>query len=379
MKLVGLVGWRGMVGSVLMQRMQEEGDFDHIEPVFFTTSNPGGAAPKMAKNETTLKSATDIAELSKCEIIISCQGGDYTTEVFPKLRASGWNGYWIDAASTLRMNDDAVIVLDPVNKDVIKNAMSRGVKNYIGGNCTVSCMLIGLGGLFEQGLVEWMTSMTYQAASGGGAQHMRELLTQFGTINGAVKPLLDDPASAILEIDRTVLATQHGLSAEETKQFGVPLAGNLIPWIDKDLGNGQSKEEWKAGAETNKILGRGEGFGKGDANKAIPVDGLCVRIGAMRCHSQALTIKLTKDVPLDEISDIIASHNQWVKVVPNTREASMRDLSPAAVTGGLGIPVGRLRKLAMGDDYLSAFTVGDQLLWGAAEPLRRMLRIVLDK
>ncbi|WP_409266205.1 aspartate-semialdehyde dehydrogenase [Massilia sp. BHUDP2] len=375
MKLVGLVGWRGMVGSVLMQRMQEEGDFDHIEPVFFTTSNPGGAAPKMAKNETTLKSATDIAELSKCEIIISCQGGDYTTDVFPKLRASGWNGYWIDAASTLRMNDDAVIVLDPVNKEVIKNAMSRGVKNFIGGNCTVSCMLIGLGGLFEQGLVEWMSSMTYQAASGGGAQHMRELLTQFGTINGAVKPLLDDPASAILEIDRTVLATQHGLSAEETKQFGVPLAGNLIPWIDKDLGNGQSKEEWKAGAETNKILGRGEGFG----SRAIPVDGLCVRIGAMRCHSQALTIKLTKDVPLDEINDIIASHNQWVKVVPNTREASMRDLSPAAVTGGLGIPVGRLRKMSMGNDYLSAFTVGDQLLWGAAEPLRRMLRIVLDK
>ncbi|MGX9220555.1 aspartate-semialdehyde dehydrogenase [Massilia varians] len=375
MKLVGLVGWRGMVGSVLMQRMQEEGDFDHIEPVFFTTSNPGGAAPKMAKNETTLKSATDIAELSKCEIIISCQGGDYTTDVFPKLRASGWNGYWIDAASTLRMNDDAVIVLDPVNKEVIKNAMSRGVKNFIGGNCTVSCMLIGLGGLFEQGLVEWMSSMTYQAASGGGAQHMRELLTQFGTINGAVKPLLDDPASAILEIDRTVLATQHGLSAEETRQFGVPLAGNLIPWIDKDLGNGQSKEEWKAGAETNKILGRGEGFG----SRAIPVDGLCVRIGAMRCHSQALTIKLTKDVPLDEINDIIASHNQWVKVVPNTREASMRDLSPAAVTGGLGIPVGRLRKMSMGNDYLSAFTVGDQLLWGAAEPLRRMLRIVLDK
>ncbi|THC44605.1 aspartate-semialdehyde dehydrogenase [Massilia sp. Mn16-1_5] len=375
MKLVGLVGWRGMVGSVLMQRMQDEGDFDHIEPVFFTTSNAGGAAPKMAKNETVLKSAHDIAELSKCEIIISCQGGDYTSEIFPKLRAGGWNGYWIDAASTLRMNDDAVIVLDPVNKDVIKNALSRGVKNYVGGNCTVSCMLMGLGGLFEQGLVEWMTSMTYQAASGGGAQHMRELLTQFGTINGAVKPLLDDPASAILEIDRTVLATQHGLSAEETKQFGVPLAGNLIPWIDKDLGNGQSKEEWKAGAETNKILGRGEGFG----TSAIPVDGLCVRIGAMRCHSQALTIKMTKDVPLDEINDIIASHNQWVKVVPNTREASMRDLSPAAVTGSLTIPVGRLRKMSMGPDYLSAFTVGDQLLWGAAEPLRRMLRIVLDK
>jgi aspartate-semialdehyde dehydrogenase len=368
-----------MVGSVLMQRMQDEGDFDHIEPVFFTTSNAGGAAPKMAKNETTLKSAHDIAELSKCEIIISCQGGDYTSEIFPQLRASGWNGYWIDAASTLRMNDDAVIVLDPVNLDVIKNAMSRGVKNYVGGNCTVSCMLMGLGGLFEQGLVEWMTSMTYQAASGGGAQHMRELLTQFGTINGAVKPLLDDPASAILEIDRTVLATQHGLSLEETKQFGVPLAGNLIPWIDKDLGNGQSKEEWKAGAETNKILGRGEGFGTSAASKPIPVDGLCVRIGAMRCHSQALTIKMTKDVPLDEITDIIVSHNQWAKVVPNTREASMRDLSPAAVTGSLTIPVGRLRKMSMGPDYLSAFTVGDQLLWGAAEPLRRMLRIVLDK
>jgi aspartate-semialdehyde dehydrogenase len=375
MKLVGLVGWRGMVGSVLMQRMQDEGDFAHIEPVFFTTSNPGGAAPKMAKNETTLKSATDIAELSKCEIIISCQGGDYTTDVFPKLRAAGWNGYWIDAASTLRMNDDAVIVLDPVNKDVIKNALTRGVKNYIGGNCTVSCMLIGLGGLFQHDLVEWMTSMTYQAASGGGAQHMRELLTQFGTINGAVRNLLDDPASAILEIDRTVLATQHGLSPDETKQFGVPLAGNLIPWIDKDLGNGQSKEEWKAGAETNKILGRGEAFG----TAATPVDGLCVRIGAMRCHSQALTIKLKKDVPLDEINDIIASHNQWVKVVPNTREASMRDLSPAAVTGGLTIPVGRLRKMSMGPEYLSAFTVGDQLLWGAAEPLRRMLRILLDK
>ncbi len=375
MKLVGLVGWRGMVGSVLMQRMQDEGDFADIEPVFFTTSNPGGAAPSMARNETTLKSASDIVELSKCEIIISCQGGDYTSDVYPKLRAAGWNGYWIDAASTLRMEDDAVIVLDPVNLHVIKDAMSRGVKNYVGGNCTVSCMLMGLGGLFEQGLVEWMTSMTYQAASGGGAQHMRELLTQFGTINAAVKPLLDNPASAILEIDRTVLATQHGYSSDEIKQFGAPLAGNLIPWIDKDLGNGQSKEEWKAGAETNKILGLGDAFG----STAIPVDGLCVRIGAMRCHSQALTIKLTKDVPLDEINDIIASHNEWVKVVPNTREASVRDLSPAAVTGSLTIPVGRMRKLAMGGDYLSAFTVGDQLLWGAAEPLRRMLRIVLEK
>ena len=375
MKLVGLVGWRGMVGSVLMQRMQDEGDFADIEPVFFTTSNPGGAAPSMAKNETTLKSAGDIDALAKCEIIISCQGGDYTSDVYPKLRAAGWNGYWIDAASTLRMDDDAVIVLDPVNLHVIKDAMRRGVKNYIGGNCTVSCMLIGLGGLFQHGLVDWMTSMTYQAASGGGAQHMRELLTQFGTINAAVKPLLDNPASAILEIDRTVLATQHGLSPDDIKQFGAPLAGNLIPWIDKDLGNGQSKEEWKAGAETNKILGLGEAFG----STAIPVDGLCVRIGAMRCHSQALTIKLTKDVPLDEINDIIATHNEWVKVVPNTREASVRDLSPAAVTGSLTIPVGRMRKLAMGGDYLSAFTVGDQLLWGAAEPLRRMLRIVLEK
>jgi len=375
MKLVGLVGWRGMVGSVLMQRMQEEGDFAHIEPVFFSTSNTGGAAPKMAKNETTLKDATNIDELKRCEIIISCQGGDYTTEVFPKLRAAGWNGYWIDAASTLRMDKDAVIVLDPVNLNVIKDAMAKGVKNFIGGNCTVSCMLMGLGGLFKQDLVEWMTSMTYQAASGGGAQHMRELLTQYGTINASVKHLLDNPASAILEIDKQVLATQHGLSPEETKQFGVPLGGNLIPWIDKDLGNGQSKEEWKGGAETNKILGRGEGF----SASAIPVDGLCVRIGAMRCHSQALTIKLRKDVPLDEINDIIAKDNQWVKFVPNTREASVKELTPAAITGSLAIPVGRVRKMSMGGDYLSAFTVGDQLLWGAAEPLRRMLRIVLDK
>ena len=374
MKLVGLVGWRGMVGSVLMQRMQQEGDFDHIEPVFFSTSNTGGAAPAMAKNEKTLKDANDIEALKKCEIIITCQGGDYTSAVFPKLRAAGWNGYWIDAASTLRMEKDAIIVLDPVNLDVIKSALSRGVKNYVGGNCTVSCMLMGLGGLFANNLVEWMSSMTYQAASGGGAQHMRELLTQFGAINAEVKALLDDPASAILEIDRKVLGKQHSFSADETKQFGVPLAGNLIPWIDKDLNNGQSKEEWKAGAETNKILGLGEAFG----SQAIPVDGLCVRIGAMRCHSQALTIKLKKDVPLDEINDIIASNNQWVKVVPNTREDSMRDLTPAAVTGSLTIPVGRLRKMQMGGDYLSAFTVGDQLLWGAAEPLRRMLRILID-
>lgn len=373
MKLVGLVGWRGMVGSVLMQRMQEEDDFSHIEPVFFSTSNTGGIAPVMAKNEKTLKDANDIDALKKCDIIITCQGGDYTTEIFPKLRAAGWNGYWIDAASSLRMENDAVIVLDPVNLDVIKSALHRGVKNYIGGNCTVSCMLMGLGGLFQHNLVDWISSMTYQAASGGGAQHMRELLTQFGAINAEVKSLLDNPAAAILEIDRKVLAKQHAFNADETKQFGVPLAGNLIPWIDKDMNNGVSKEEWKAGAETNKILGKGEAFG----SQSIPVDGLCIRVGAMRCHSQALTIKLKKDVPLDEINDIIAQNNQWVKVVPNNREASMRDLTPAAVTGSLVIPVGRLRKMQMGNDYLSAFTVGDQLLWGAAEPLRRMLRILI--
>jgi len=361
-----------------MQRMQEEGDFDHIEPVFFSTSNAGGKAPAMAKNETTLKDANDIEALKKCDVVLTAQGGDYTNDVFPRLRAAGWNGYWIDAASSLRMKDDAIIVLDPVNLGVIKDALSKGVKNFIGGNCTVSCMMMGLGGLFEHDLVEWMTSMTYQAASGGGAQHMRELLTQFGTLNAAVKPLLDDPASAILEIDRQILSTQHDLSADETKQFGVPLAGNLIPWIDKDLGNGVSKEEWKAGAETNKILGRGEGFVGATGASPIAVDGLCVRIGAMRCHSQALTIKLRKDVPLDEIEGMLAANNQWAKVVPNTREASMKDLTPAAVTGTLTIPVGRLRKMQMGGEYLSAFTVGDQLLWGAAEPLRRMLRILIE-
>lgn len=352
--IVGLVGWRGMVGSVLMQRMQEERDFDHIEPVFFSTSNAGGKAPAMAKNETTLKDANDIEALKKCDVVLTAQGGDYTNEVFPKLRAAGWKGYWIDAASSLRMKDDAIIVLDPVNQGVIKDALSKGVKNFIGGNCTVSCMLMGLGGLFQADLIEWMTSMTYQAASGGGAQHMRELLTQFGTLNASVKPLLDNPASAILEIDRQILSTQHGLSAEETKQFGVPLAGNLIPWIDKDLGNGQSKEEWKGGAETNKILGRGEGFLGATGATPIAVDGLCVRIGAMRCHSQALTIKLRKDVPLDEIEGMLAAHNPWAKVVPNTREASMTGLTPAAVTGTLTIPVGRLRKMQMGGEYLSA-------------------------
>ncbi len=377
MKLVGLVGWRGMVGSVLMQRMQQEDDFAHIEPVFFSTSNSGAQAPAMAKNETTLKDAHDIDALKRCDVILTCQGGDYTNDIFPKLRAAGWNGYWIDAASSLRMKDDAIIVLDPVNLDVIKHALKSGVKNYVGGNCTVSCMLMGLGGLFAHDLVDWMTSMTYQAASGGGAQHMRELLTQFGSIHAEVRDLLHDPASAILEIDRKVLAKQHALTADETQHFGVPLGGNLIPWIDKDLGNGQSREEWKGGAETNKILGRGKEFGA-QAKPAIPVDGLCVRIGAMRCHSQALTIKLKKDVPLDEINDIIASNNQWVKFVPNTREASMQHLTPAATTGSLTIPVGRVRKMQMGGEYISAFTVGDQLLWGAAEPLRRMLRILLE-
>ena len=383
---VGLIGWRGMVGSVLIDRMQAEGDFDLIEPIFFSTSNAGGKAPAQAKNETTLKDANDIGALKKCDIIITAQGGDYTSDIFPKLRAAGWQGHWIDAASTLRMNSDAVIVLDPVNLPVIQNALMnlRGKGgNWIGGNCTVSCMLMGVGALYKAGLVEWMTSMTYQAASGGGAQHMRELLTQFGTLNGEVKALLDDPKSAILEIDRRVLAKQHSLSASETTNFGVPLGGSLIPWIDKDLGAGKnrdepgwgtSKEEWKAGAETNKILGQGAGF----SIPAVPVDGFCVRVGAMRCHSQALTFKLKKDVPLADIEAMIAADNAWVKVIPNTREASIKDLTPVAVTGTMQIPVGRLRKLAMGPDYLGAFTVGDQLLWGAAEPLRRMLRILLE-
>ncbi|MCH8619058.1 aspartate-semialdehyde dehydrogenase [Undibacterium sp. TS12] len=374
MKLVGLVGWRGMVGSVLMQRMQEEGDFDHIEPVFFSTSNTGGAAPAMAKNEKTLQDANNIDALKKCEIIITCQGGDYTNDIYPKLRAAGWNGHWIDAASSLRMNDNAVIVLDPVNLPVIKQALANGQKDWIGGNCTVSCMLMGVGALYKAGLVEWMSTQTYQAASGGGAQHMRELLTQYGALNAEVRDLLDDPKSAILEIDRKVIAKQRSLTADETANFGVPLGGSLIPWIDKDLGDGMSKEEWKGMAETNKILGQGAGFG----TAAVPVDGFCVRIGAMRCHSQALTFKLKKDVPLADIEAMIAADNEWVKVVPNTREASIRDLTPVAVTGTMTIPVGRIRKLAMGPEYVGAFTVGDQLLWGAAEPLRRMLRILID-
>ncbi|MDB5731291.1 MAG: asd [Variovorax sp.] len=381
--LVGLVGWRGMVGSVLMDRMQSEGDFGLIEPVFFSTSNAGGKAPAQARNEGTLKDAHDIEALRKCDIILTCQGGDYTSEVFPKLRAAGWAGHWIDAASTLRMNDDAVIVLDPVNLPVIQNALAKGGKNWIGGNCTVSCMLMGVGALYKAGLVEWMTSMTYQAASGGGAQHMRELLTQFGTLNAEVRNLLDDPKSAILEIDRKVLAKQQGLSDGEIANFGAPLGGSLIPWIDKDLGIGKSpdeagwgmsKEEWKGGAETNKILGQGAGFG----TVATPVDGFCVRIGAMRCHSQALTFKLKKDVPTVDLEALIAADNAWVKVVPNTREATVKELTPVAVTGTMSIPVGRIRKLAMGPEYVGAFTVGDQLLWGAAEPLRRMLRILLE-
>ena len=374
MLTVGLVGWRGMGGSVLMDRMRVENDFALIEPVFFTTSNVGGAAPKEAEGQP-LKSAKDIAALKLMDVVITCQGGDYTNEIYPLLRDTGWHGYWIDAAKTLRMQGDAVIVLDPVNMPVIQTALAAGIKNYIGGNCTVSCMLIGLGGLFKADLIEWMTCMTYQAASGGGAQHMRELLTQFGTLNAEVKSLLDDPASAILEIDRKILAKQQALTADETQNFGVPLAGNLIPWIDKDMGTGMSLEEWKGMAEANKILGRGPPFG----SAATPIDSLCVRVGAMRCHSQALTIKLKKDVPLADIESILANDNAWARVVPNDREHSIRELTPAAVTGNMHIPVGRLRKLAMGPEYLSAFTVGDQLLWGAAEPLRRMLRILLEK
>jgi aspartate-semialdehyde dehydrogenase len=376
--LVGLVGWRGMVGSVLIDRMIAEKDFDVIEPLFFSTSNAGGAAPAQAKNEKTLKDAFDIDALKKCDIIITAQGGDYTTEVFPKLRAAGWKGHWIDAASTLRMKDDAVIILDPVNMPVIQNSLAKGGNNWIGGNCTVSCMLMGVGALYKAGLVEWMTTQTYQAASGGGAQHMRELLTQYGTLNAEVKSLLDDPKSAILEIDRKVIARQRALAGDEVANFGVPLGGSLIPWIDKDLGNGMSKEEWKGMAETNKIMGFGQKGSEGFGSPAVPVDGFCVRVGAMRCHSQALTFKLKKDVPLADIEAMIAADNAWVKVIPNTREATLVGLTPVAVTGTMTIPVGRIRKLAMGADYLGAFTIGDQLLWGAAEPLRRMLRILLQ-
>lgn len=370
---VGFVGWRGMVGSVLMKRMLEENDFNDISPVFFTTSNVGGEAPTFdgTLEPSTLKDAYDLNELRQHKIIVTAQGGDYTKKVHPKLRESGWEGLWIDAASALRMNDDAIIVLDPINRDVIDRGLESGVKDFIGGNCTVSCLLMGLGGLFKQGLVEWTTSMTYQAASGGGARHMREVLGQFRDLGNEVSAELNDPAAAILEIDRKVLAKQR--SGElDTAQFGVPLSGSLIPWIDSDLGNGQSREEWKSDAETNKILGL-----EGD-NRVI-MDGLCVRIAAMRSHSQALTMKLTEDLPVAEIERIIAEDNQWAQVVPNTKDATMEGLTPVAASGSLDIPVGRIRKLAMGPQYISAFTVGDQLLWGAAEPVRRMLKIAVGK
>ncbi len=365
----GLVGWRGMVGSVLMQRMREERDFEHFEPVFFSTSQRGGVAPDIGRPVAALQDARDIQTLAQMDVIVSAQGGDYTTEMHPKLRAAGWQGYWIDAASTLRMAEHSVIILDPVNRTVIDEALHAGMRDFIGGNCTVSLMLMALGGLFAADEVEWVTSMTYQAASGAGAQNMRELLAQMGAAHDAVAPLLADPSSMILDIDRTVATTLRDASFPTT-QFGVPLAGSLIPWIDKDLGNGQSREEWKGSAETNKILRR--------ETAPVPIDGLCVRVGAMRCHSQALTIKLRHDLPLTEIEAMLAAHNPWVAVVPNEREASMQQLTPAAVTGKLQVPVGRLRKLYMGGEYLSAFTVGDQLLWGAAEPLRRMLRILIE-
>lgn len=370
MKRVGLIGWRGMVGSVLMGRMREERDFDLIEPVFFTTSNPGGPAPDIGRELPPLQDAMSIDALKAMDIILTCQGGDYTKEIYPRLRQAGWNGYWIDAASTLRMQEDAIIILDPVNLKVIKEGLAHGVKTYVGGNCTVSLMLMAIGGLFEAGLVEWVSPMTYQAASGAGARNMRELLKQMGAIYTEVKELLDDPASAILEIDRKVTEFLRS-DRYPLEVWPVPLAASLIPWIDVQLDSGQSKEEWKAQVEANKILGR-------SANP-IPIDGLCVRVGAMRCHSQALTIKLTRDVPLSDIHGLIAGHNAWVKVVPNEREITMRELTPAAVTGTLTVPVGRLRKLNMGPQYLTAFTVGDQLLWGAAEPLRRMLRILLEE
>ncbi|MDR3431257.1 MAG: aspartate-semialdehyde dehydrogenase [Rouxiella aceris] len=367
MKNVGFVGWRGMVGSVLMQRMTEERDFDAIRPVFFSTSQHGQPSPVFAGHQGTLQDAFDLDALSALDIIVTCQGGDYTNEIYPKLREIGWQGYWIDAASSLRMEDDAIIILDPVNSAVIHEGINKGIKTFVGGNCTVSLMLMSLGGLFANDLVEWASVATYQAASGGGARHMRELLTQMGMLHNHVAKELQDPASAILDIERKVTALTRSGSLP-TDNFGVPLAGGLIPWIDKQLDNGQSKEEWKGQAETNKILNR---------SSIIPVDGLCVRIGALRCHSQAFTLKLKKDVSIPEIEQMLASHNEWVRVIPNDRDLSMRELTPAAVTGTMNTPVGRLRKLNMGPEYLSAFTVGDQLLWGAAEPLRRMLRILL--
>ena len=367
---VGIVGWRGMVGSVLVQRMREERDFDHVEPLFFSTSQAGGKGPAIGRETAPVADAMNVQALKALPVIVSCQGGDYTSEIYPKLRAAGWKGYWIDAASALRMNDDAVIILDPVNMPVIKAALQKGVKDYIGGNCTVSLMLMGMSGLLQRDEIEWMTCMTYQAASGQGAAAMRELVAQMATIGHSARGLLDDPASAVLDIDRTVSDSIRSRSLPR-ENIGYPLAGSLLAWIDKDLGNGQSREEWKAQAEGNKILGRRNGA-------EIPMDGVCVRIGAMRCHSQALTIKLRRPLPLDEVEGMIAEGNEWVKVVPNRRDETLAELTPAAVSGKLGIPVGRLRKLPMGQDYLTAFTVGDQLLWGAAEPLRRMVRILLD-
>lgn len=363
---VGLIGWRGMVGSVLLQRMQEENDFAGIEPVFFSTSQAGQPAPM---NAGTLKDASDIAELKKLDVILTCQGGDYTKAIHPELRKTGWQGYWIDAASTLRMEPNAVIILDPVNRNVIDAALAKGQKDFIGGNCTVSLMLMALGGLFRAGLVEWLTSMTYQAASGAGAPNMRELLSQMGVLHGSVAELLKNPSSAILDIDRQVTATLRS-DALPTKEFGAPLAGNVLPWIDREVEDGQSREEWKGYAETNKILG---------TTTPIPVDGICVRVSAMRCHSQALTIKLNKDVPIADIENLIKNDNQWVKFVPNTKSESLANLTPAAVSGSLTVPIGRVRKMKMGPQYLSAFTCGDQLLWGAAEPLRRMLRVLLER
>ena len=372
---VGIVGWRGMVGSVLVQRMRDERDFDHLEPVFFSTSQAGGKGPAIGKPTESVKNATDLAALKKLPVIISCQGGDYTSEVYPKLRAQGWNGYWIDAASALRMNDDALIILDPVNMPLIKDAVAKGTRNFIGGNCTVSLMLMGMAGLFQRDEVEWMTSMTYQAASGAGAAAMRDLVAQMATVGDSARGLMNDPASAILDIDRAVSDSMRSRDLP-SENIGYPLAGSLLPWIDKDMGNGQSREEWKGQAETNKILGRNGNSGNG--SNAIPVDGICVRVGAMRCHSQALTIKLRRPLPIDEVEGMLADAHDWVKVVPNRRDESLAELTPAAVTGKLSVPVGRLRTLPMGKDYLAAFTVGDQLLWGAAEPLRRMVRILLD-
>ena len=369
MMKVGIVGWRGMVGSVLVQRMREERDFEHMDPVFFSTSQAGASGPAIGRATAPVASATDVAALSRLPVVVSCQGGDYTKEMYPKLRASGWNGYWIDAASALRMKDDAVIILDPVNLPLIKDAIAKGGKNFIGGNCTLTLMLMGMAGLFQKDLVEWVTCMTYQAASGAGASAMRELAQQMQHLGEVSRPALDDPAASALDIDRRVghALRNGGLPKQE---IGYPLAGSLLPWIDADLGNGQSREEWKAEVETNKILGRSE--------RPIPVDGICVRVGAMRCHSQALTIKLKRDVPLDEVHGILAEANDWVKVIPNRKDESLAQLTPAAVTGTLYVPIGRLRKMSMGSQYLAAFTVGDQLLWGAAEPLRRMLRILLE-